>query len=149
MKEIVGSLRSREPLSILAELGIKTSHPRLLILRYLLDHDTHPSVDGIYRDLGTKTPGLSRTTVYNALKLFVSKGLIAELTIDGTESRYDVSDSSHSHFQCRECGRIFDVAIPPKRLTGRSMPAGFHVEEQHLYLRGLCPECVVKPKKKK
>lgn len=147
MNKAAVSLRQKPPLSILADLGIKTSHQRVAILRYLLDHDTHPSVDGIYSALAPVTSGLSRTTIYNTLKLFVSKGLVEELTIDGTESRYDLRDPSHSHFQCLDCGRIYDVDIPAMATIDRSLPAGFLVEEQHLYLKGLCPACAP-PKKR-
>jgi len=144
MNKSVETLRQKRPLSILADLGIKTSHQRVVILRYLLEHDTHPSADAIFGDLAPVTPGLSKTTVYNTLKLFASKGLVEQLTVGGNEVRYDLRDPSHSHFLCRGCGRIFDIAIAPATIADLSIPAGFQVEERHLYLKGLCPTCVAK-----
>lgn len=139
--EILGQ---KTPLAILADLGIKTSHQRVVILRYLLEHDSHPSADAIYGDLAPSTPGLSKTTVYNTLKLFAATGLVEELTVLGKEVRYDLRDPSHSHFLCRGCGRIFDIAVAPAAIADLSVPAGFQVEERQLYLKGLCPACASK-----
>ena len=141
MNKLALSLRGREPIVVLSEHGIRTSHQRAVILRYLIDHDTHPSVDILYRELAPTTPGLSKTTVYNTLKLFASKGLIEELSFDSKEQRYDLRDPSHGHFKCRSCGRIFDIPVRPRLTLWQDIPDGFQVEENRHYLTGLCAEC--------
>jgi Fur family peroxide stress response transcriptional regulator len=60
--------------------GIHPSYHRLKILEYLQAHRTHPTVDMTHKEL-------SKTTVYNTLKLFVSKGIVQELTIEEKEVR--------------------------------------------------------------
>ena len=88
----------------LEEEGIRSSYQRLKILEYLQAHRTHPTVDIIYKNLSKEIPTLSKTTVYNTLKLFVSKGIVQELTIEEKEVRYDADTKPHAHFKCIECG---------------------------------------------
>lgn len=61
---------------------IKPSVQRIAIMDYLLNHKTHPCIDEIYTALCKEIPTLSKTTVYNTLKLFVEHGAAKMLTID-------------------------------------------------------------------
>ena len=67
--------------------GIHQSYHRLKILEYMMNHRTHPTVDMIYKGLSKEIPTLSKTTVYNTLKLFLSKDIVQELTIEEKEMR--------------------------------------------------------------
>ena len=49
--------------------NIKPSVQRIAIMNYLIEHRTHPTVDEIYTALSPSIPTLSKTTVYNTLKL--------------------------------------------------------------------------------
>ena len=51
--------------------GIKPYYNRMAVLEYLMAHPTHPTVDEIYEGLRGSMPTLSKTTVYNALRLMV------------------------------------------------------------------------------
>ncbi|KAA6316446.1 Peroxide-responsive repressor PerR, partial [termite gut metagenome] len=62
--------------------GIKPSLQRMAIMDYLLEHHTHPTVEEIYMALFPSIPTLSKTTVYNTLKLFAEQGVVNMLTID-------------------------------------------------------------------
>ena len=53
----------------LMECGVRPSVQRLAIVEFLLTHATHPTVEDVYQGLCTKIPTLSRTTVYNTLRL--------------------------------------------------------------------------------
>lgn len=66
----------------LISYNIKPSVQRIAIMDYLLAHKTHPSIDEIYLALCKDIPTLSKTTVYNTLKLFVEHGAALMLTID-------------------------------------------------------------------
>ena len=43
----------------------------------------HPTVDEIYQALVDHIPTLSKTTVYNTLRLLMEHGVVRMLTIDG------------------------------------------------------------------
>ena len=62
----------------LMEKGIRPSLTRVMIYDYLLSHRTHPTVDEIYKELSPKAPTLSKTTVYNTVKLFEENSDILE-----------------------------------------------------------------------
>jgi len=57
----------------LKENGISPSIQRLKVYEYMLLHRNHPSVNMIYEGIKDEIPTLSKTTVYNILKLFIKK----------------------------------------------------------------------------
>ncbi len=127
----------------LEKAGIRSSYHRLKILQYLQAHRTHPTVDMIYKELSKDIPTLSKTTVYNTLKLFVSKGILLELTIEEKEVRYDADTTQHAHFKCIECGGVYDVALESPIFDNEAIE-GHKVLECHIYLKGICKDCLYK-----
>ena len=95
----------------LLKYDIKPSVQRMAVMEYLMTHFTHPSVDEIYTALSPKYPTLSRTTVYNTLKLFVEQGAAQMLTIDEKMTCFDGDVSHHAHFLCKRCGKIYDLPL--------------------------------------
>lgn len=131
---------SNEAIAHLTEHGIKPSAQRIAIMDYLLTYRTHPTVDTIYNDLVAEMPTLSRTTVYNTLKLLGEHDAILELTIDKRTAHYDGDTSPHSHFQCKRCGRIID--IPQQVVDINQTEHDFVIQETEVYYRGYCRECL-------
>ena len=126
----------------LLSFNIKPSVQRLAIMEYLLKHRTHPSIDEIYLSLCNDIPTLSKTTVYNTLKLFVEHGAASMLTIDEKNACFDSDTSRHSHFLCKGCGKIFDMPFNAEALmTDKMEEDGFAVHEIHQYYKGYCPKC--------
>ena len=82
---------------LLKEYGISPSITRIEIYNYLDMNRNHPSVDSIYQKLSKKLPTLSKTTVYNVLKLFIEMDIVKELTIGTQECRYELLIKEHSH----------------------------------------------------
>lgn len=66
----------------LSGFGVKPSLQRLAIMEYLMTHRTHPTADEIFNALSPSMPTLSKTTVYNTLKLFAEQGAVLSLDID-------------------------------------------------------------------
>lgn len=129
----------KEYKEILEKKGIKPSFHRLKILEYLKMNRIHPTADMLYDELSKEIPTLSRTTVYNTLKLFVNHGLVSALTIEDQELRFDIDTSPHGHFKCLKCGEIYDVFtidIPDFESID-----GHDVKQVDLYLRGICKSC--------
>ena len=96
----------------LLSFNVKPSVQRLAIMDYLLTHRTHPSIEEIYLALCDDIPTLSKTTVYNTLKLFVEHGAAQMLTIDEHNVCFDGDLSLHAHFLCKSCNKIFDLPAP-------------------------------------
>ena len=126
----------------LVEYGIKPSVQRIAIMEYLMTHRTHPTADEVYMALCDSMPTLSKTTVYNTLKLFVDQQAALMLTINDKNVHFDGDTSLHSHFFCRKCGRVFDLPFSGKKREARELQIEGHaVEEIHHYYKGICKGC--------
>lgn len=121
---------------------IRPSLQRMEIMEYLLAHLTHPTVDDVYKGLCEKIPTLSRTTVYNTLRMFYEKHAAQMITINDHRVCYDGDIRPHVHFYCNHCGRVLDFkdVIAPK-MPQETDINGFHVHDAQLYYRGICPDC--------
>ncbi len=126
--------------AVLKGHGIKPSYQRIRIFEYLLRHKNHPTVDAIYQELAKEIPTLSRTTVYNTMKLFMEKKIVQLISIEDTETRYDADTSAHGHFKCTVCGEIFDVHVDLTDMSVEGLDQ-FRVDETHLYFKGVCDDC--------
>ena len=126
---------------LLKDKNIKVTPQRLIVLKYLGEHYTHPTTEKIYSDLKTNNPSLSKTTVYNSLETLEKHGIIQSITISGSELRYDFKHEMHHHFLCKKCGKIVDIDIECPNVE-RMSSYGYKVEEIHGYIKGICRDCL-------
>ncbi len=125
--------------NLLSHHQIKPSYTRMVIFRYLRDNHTHPTVDEIYQALAEELPTLSKTTVYNTLKLFIDHHLVREINLK-EQKRYDVVTTPHAHFKCDRCDELYDVEIAPPSLDEKSSEL-FVVRDVQLLYHGVCRKC--------
>lgn len=126
---------------LLKEKGISPSVQRLKVYEYLLTKKNHPSVDMIYDEIKDEIPTLSKTTVYNILKLLIKHDLVKPITIEGNELRFDAFTTPHAHFKCIKCGKIYDLEIEDEIYNKKEID-GNKILEHHLYLIGICKNCL-------
>ena len=100
-------------------------------------------VDEIVEGAGQTVSGLGPATVYRAVKAGVQDGWLREVAIPGVRAlAYEMSGKGHHHhFECRDCGRVYDVDGCPGRLA-KLVPPGFEMFDHELILYGRCAECV-------
>lgn len=125
----------------LLNYGIKPSIQRMAIVEYMMEHRIHPTADEIYNALYIKVPTLSKTTVYNTLKLFTEQGAVLALVIDDKNVRFDIDTSVHAHFQCNYCNKIFDIPLKDYELLQVKQIGELVITESHLYYKGYCKTC--------
>ncbi len=130
------------PIDILRQFGIRPSHQRITVLEYLLKHQEHNSADEIFEGLKTEMPMLSRTTVYNTVRLFQNAGVVHTLSIGSAPTCFDADLTPHAHFYCRECHAIIDLPVMDTDWNRMRAYAGHddEVEMQVLY-KGICEKC--------
>ncbi len=122
--------------------GIRPSVQRVAILDYLMTHPTHPTIDDVYRGLCGKIPTLSRTTVYNTLRMMSDRKAAQMITIDDHRVCYDGNTASHVHFFCKKCGKVIDLMNEKApELNHDIMVDGNIVQEEQLYYKGICADC--------
>lgn len=123
---------------ILQQHGIRPSLTRVMIYDYLREHRTHPTADEIYSALSPVAPTLSKTTVYNTMKLLSSEGVIKTITIEEQQARFDACIDTHGHFLCKDCGKVFDFDT---ELPSMKIPEGFSPSVTEIYCIGRCKGC--------
>lgn len=138
-------MKQTEAYNRLVDKGIRPSLQRLAIMDYLIHHPIHPTVDDVYQGLCNKVPTLSRTTVYNTLRMLSDKGAAQMITIDDHRVCYDGNTKSHVHFFCKQCGKVIDLfeELAPE-LTGQKIVEGNIITEEQLYYKGICADCAKK-----
>ena len=127
----------RELTEKLRSACVRPSLHRLAVLDVIANGRTHPSADDIFRHISGLYPGVSRTTVYNALHTLADTMLVKLLDIDPEMAHYDFAwQPDHSHFMCRKCGRITDMALPRGLQT--APPPGHRIESLALNTTAIC-----------
>lgn len=135
--------RVEEAVGKLKRTGVRMTPQRHAILTYLLQTETHPTVDEIYRALEDRFPNMSVATVYNNLKVFLEAGLVRELAYGDGASRFDADMSDHYHAICEACGKIVDFEYPvlhDLEETAREKTE-FIIKGHRMEVYGVCKEC--------
>jgi Fur family ferric uptake transcriptional regulator len=137
----------------LQEHGLKHSRQREVILEHFLDTSGHMTVDDLYRVIHRKHPGIGRTTIYRALKLFVDAQLASSIELkDGlTRFEHKYRHAHHDHMICTECGTILEFVSPEiERLQDEIAEAyGFAIDSHRHQIFGLCQKCTRAAARKK
>ena len=136
---------TQELIDMLTAAGIRPSSQRLAVLGHLVASESHPSAEEIYNALSATQPLISRATVYNTVKLLVSKKVVDVVNSDPDELRFDYIAVPHAHFQCRCCHKIIDVDVDMASLPHPESDM-FVIDNVSLYYDGLCADCLKKSK---
>jgi Fe2+ or Zn2+ uptake regulation protein len=121
---------------ILKQHGIQPTAQRVAVAEYVLRAVEHPSADKVWAGVRESFPMISRATVYNALNLFVEKGLLRELHLAPDSALFDPNTDRHHHFIDEDTGRIFDVPWDQAEVSGVRPPPGFEIHDYEVVMRG-------------
>lgn len=91
-------------------------------------------------------PQPSFAIVCRNIRALQDEGAIKPVLLPGQSPRYALAGQGHHrHFQCRQCGLVFDLEVCPGNLD-RLAPAGQTVEEHGIILYGRCGDCSALPR---
>jgi len=96
----------------LSECGIRPTAQRVRIADLLLAAPQHLSAEQILASLRATGARVSKATVYNTLNLFAARGLIRQLSVDGSRAWFDSNVDAHYHFHDVSSGALIDVPVP-------------------------------------
>src|SRR3979490_3220700 len=96
----------------LSDGGIRPTAQRVRIAVLLLSAPQHLSAEQILDSLRAAGARVSKATVYNTLNLFAERGLIRQLSVDGSRAWFDSNVDAHYHFHDITSGALIDVPIP-------------------------------------
>ena len=133
-----------DPAELLRQRGIQVTAQRLAVLR-AVSAQPHISADAVAEAVRTEIGAISLQSVYDALGLLVSEGLVRRIQPAGSPARYeDRVGDNHHHLICRVCGRVVDIdcAVGSAPCLTASDDRGFEIDEAEVAYWGRCPECV-------
>ena len=123
--------------------GKRYSRQRELIYEAVRASKEHPTAEMVYGWLRPENPNLSLGTVYRNLHQLSDEGALVRMPFP--VERYDGELTPHSHFRCKTCGRVMDIAHPYDGgldASAKEALQGFRVDGHDLVFSGLCPECM-------
>lgn len=133
-------------LCALRHRGLAITSKRTAIYETFLEVNDHLCAEHILQKLTERHPlwRLNKTTVYRALALFVSLGLISEMKQADGRAQYELAlGGPHGHLLCQRCGRLHDLDAETPRAFQDAIPTqlGFELALAGHALPGLCQRC--------
>ncbi len=133
-----------EPADLLRQRGIQVTAQRLAVLR-AVSGQPHITADSVAEIVRAEIGAISLQSVYDALGLLVTEGLIRRIQPAGSPARFEnrVGDNHH-HLICRTCGRLVDVdcAVGSAPCLTAADDGGYEIDEAEVVYWGRCPKCL-------
>lgn len=133
-----------DPADLLRHRGIQVTAQRLAVLR-AVSSQPHITADAVSEVVRAEIGAISLQSVYDALGVLVTQGLIRRIQPAGSPARFeDRVGDNHHHLICRTCGRMVDVdcAAGSAPCLTAADDSGYEIDEAEVVYWGRCPDCV-------
>lgn len=130
--------------ALLRQRGLHVTAQRLAVLR-VVSSQPHITAETVADRVRTEIGTISLQSVYDALGLLVSEGLLRRIQPSGSPARFeDRVGDNHHHLICRTCGRTIDVdcAVGAVPCLTPGDDRGYEIDEAEVVYWGRCPDCV-------
>jgi len=141
-----GSPGTLELQTMLRAAGLRSTAPRIAVLRHLTEVDAPRSHAEIFDELGGQ--GFDRATLYRNLMDMAEKGLIGRTDLGDHVWRFEIKKQvaghtiEHPHFVCTDCGTVSCLPDTSIRIArGSSSPKSIASRDVAVQLRGRCDDC--------
>lgn len=135
-------------LEALARAGHRLTGPRRTVAELVARRDGHFTAADLEADARHADPGIGRATIFRALDLFTTLGLVERVDLPAGDHAYVTCEAVHHHHAiCTRCGRATDVADLGLSdvLNAIGERSGFRVTAHRLEIFGLCDACQATP----
>jgi len=135
-----------EPADLLRQRGIQVTAQRLAVFR-AVSGQPHITADAVADVVRAEIGAISLQSVYDALALLVTEGLIRRIQPAGSPARFeDRVGDNHHHLICRICGRLVDIdcAVGSAPCLTAGDDKGYEIDEAEVAYWGRCPECIAR-----
>ena len=133
-----------DPAELLRQHGIQVTAQRLAVLRAVAARP-HITADAVADAVRAEIGAISTQSVYDALGVLVTKGLLRRIQPAGSAARFeDRVGDNHHHLICRVCGRLVDVdcAAGAAPCLAAADEQGYEIDEAEVAYWGRCPDCL-------
>ena len=131
---------------MLRAAGLRSTAPRVAVLRHLTDTDAPLSHAEIFDALGSA--GFDRATLYRNLMDLAETGLIGRTDLGDHVWRFEIRKQvaghtiEHPHFVCTDCGTVSCLNDTTVRIArGNASPLSLSGRDVAVQLRALCDAC--------
>jgi Fur family transcriptional regulator, peroxide stress response regulator len=124
--------------SALKRNGLRPTKQRASVYKVILGKKDHPNAEEILQRVRLDLPTISMATVYNCLETLVACGLVRQVNLDRSPSRFCPNLRPHAHFECTKTGAIFDLDLNKTTISTLEaiLPKGFSAESFDLSFIG-------------
>src|SRR6188508_2030429 len=132
------------PADLLRARGIQVTAQRLAVFR-AVSAQPHITAEAVADVVRSEIGAISLQSVYDALGLLVSEGLLRRIQPSGSPARFeDRVGDNHHHLICRACGRVVDVdcATGAAPCLTAIDDRGYEIDEAEVAYWGRCPDCI-------
>lgn len=134
---------SADAIHLIEARGALATAARVQVLGMLLAAESAQSHHALMDQARTAKRPLDKVTLYRVLDWLVAQNLAHSVTGQDRVRRFSVvhghSHTSHAHFECDQCGRLFCLSEPA---AAPAAPPGFETRRVDLTLHGRCADCV-------
>lgn len=134
----------------LEEKGVKLTANRELVVKAFAEHRRPLSLG----DLETILFPMDKSSISRVLKIFMEHHVLHGVDDGSGVQKYEIchgkdhciSEEMHIHFHCERCGETFcfeSIHVPQIEI-----PDGFEMSTVSYIVKGLCPHCAEKSKRK-
>jgi Fur family transcriptional regulator, stress-responsive regulator len=135
-----------DPAELFRQRGIQVTAQRLAVLR-AVSGEPHITADAVAAAVRAEIGAISLQSVYDALSVLVTEGLIRRIQPSGSPARFeDRVGDNHHHLICRVCGNVVDVdcAVGDAPCLTAADDSGYEIDEAEVAYWGRCPNCLGK-----
>ena len=132
-----------EAVDLFRQHGIQITAQRLAVFR-AVSSQPHITADAVAEVVRAEIGAISLQSVYDALGVLVTEGLIRRIQPAGSPARFeDRVGDNHHHLICRICGRLVDVdcAVGAAPCLTAVDGRGYEIDEAEVAYWGRCPDC--------
>jgi Fur family transcriptional regulator, ferric uptake regulator len=126
----------------LHERGLRMTPQRQLVLDAVRALH-HATPEQVCHRIQLTTPTVNITTIYRALDLLETLGLVRHTHLGHGAPVYSADAHEHLHLVCHRCGRVTEqpTGLLEDVAARLRVECGFELDASHLALSGTCAEC--------
>jgi Fur family transcriptional regulator, ferric uptake regulator len=134
----------------LRESGGRITSARRAVVAALVEPSDHRTAEDLIALVQATCPDVAPSTVYRILESLEEIGVVVHVHLGHGAAVYHLSETSHAHVVCEDCGRV--VEVPPD--LAKSIADGirdrldFWAALRHFSITGRCRACEAKRSKK-
>jgi Fur family transcriptional regulator, ferric uptake regulator len=137
---------SEHALLSLERAGYRSSGPRTAVVDALADVGCGVTAREIGNLLDSRGDRVGVASIYRALELLESEGLVQRFEVGDSASRYEPalpSGEHHHHIVCERCGEVtaFEDEALERAINRLARRVEYSIDGHDVTLTGMCPDC--------